>query len=75
MSNTAKLEEIQGANDYRRPMKVTTKNCYRNGSGYSMYAICPKCAMSIEREFQSYCDRCGQALDWRGYSRALIIIK
>ena len=28
----------------------------------------------MEREYQSYCDRCGQALDWKGFSKALVIL-
>ena len=38
---------------YREPMLVSY-----------LQAICPRCESSMEREYVSYCDRCGQALDW-----------
>lgn len=28
------------------------------------YWICPNCKTSFEREYQKYCDRCGQKLEW-----------
>ena len=37
------------------------------------FVICPRCQLTIEREYQSFCDRCGQALNWSGFSRALVI--
>lgn len=39
-----------------------------------LYAVCPRCRCSLERDYQSYCDRCGQALDWRSYDHALVTI-
>ena len=32
------------------------------------FPICPRCRSSLEREFQSFCDRCGQALSWKHFS-------
>ena len=51
------------AEDYRRPMEVTDIVCYSQEA----FAVCPRCKISLEREFQSYCDRCGQALNWRRF--------
>ena len=28
----------------------------------------------MEREYQPYCDRCGQCLDWSAFSNATIIL-
>ena len=28
----------------------------------------------MEREYQNFCDRCGQALDWRQYAHAGILL-
>ena len=28
------------------------------------YWVCPNCKITFEREYQSYCDRCGQKLKW-----------
>ena len=33
------------------------------------YPVCPRCGVSVERDFQSYCDSCGQRLDWKGYPK------
>ena len=37
------------------------------------YYLCPRCRKSLDRDFQSYCDRCGQRLDWAGYRKARVI--
>lgn len=42
--------------------------------GNIFYPRCPRCLLTIEREYQSYCDRCGQALNWKGYAKALHLI-
>ena len=38
----------------------------------SYFPVCPGCNTSLEREYQSYCDRCGQALSWWGFRRAKV---
>lgn len=38
-----------------------------------LYYACPRCGLTMEREFTSFCDRCGQRLGWRGYRSAKII--
>lgn len=48
---------------YRVNMDVTEKFLYKNYS----YPICPRCRTTLEREYQSFCDRCGQALSWKKY--------
>lgn len=46
---------------YRLPKTVTTVRIYRDES---MFSVCPRCDVCIEREYQGYCHRCGQCLDW-----------
>lgn len=58
---------------FRIPMNVTQCLGRRVGSSYTVYPLCPQCGCSFEREFQSFCDRCGQRLCWRGYSRVEIV--
>lgn len=41
---------------YRLPMRVKK---FRRG-----FPVCPRCNTTIEREYQAYCDRCGQCLKW-----------
>ncbi len=49
---------------YRLPLFVT--ECFILQNKYS-YPICPRCRITLEREYQCFCDRCGQALDWTYY--------
>ena len=64
------------ANSYRRPMSVTEVFYYVDSlMGPTTYPICPHCGMTMEREFQSFCDRCGQALNWEGLKQAVIRVK
>ena len=69
--NPKKLHEHkdkeQNYNDlasYRFPMEVTEKFSYKEKYNYP---ICPRCKITLEREYQSFCDRCGQALNWHNY--------
>lgn len=53
------------------PMKVTEMVRLKTyNRQYSTYYVCPRCKISFEREFMSYCDRCGQKLDWTEYKSA-----
>ena len=53
---------------YRVPLSVTKVIAYRDGT---TYPICPRCLMSLDREYMSFCDRCGQKLNWDllGYAK------
>ena len=52
---------------YRIPMPVTEVRRFRGTSGFIAFPVCPHCGQTMEREFQSYCDRCGQCLDWERF--------
>lgn len=58
---------------FRRAMPVTETVSYRSGN---VFPLCPQCGIPLEREYQSFCDRCGQKLDWRQYrpSRAVTVL-
>ncbi len=63
---------------YRSPMQVTevllhnsTPDNWKYNS-CSGYPICPRCKTSMERDYQSFCDRCGQKLCWKNYKNAKI---
>ena len=47
---------------FRRPMAIVAIKQFGNGE---TYPVCPRCRITMEREYQSFCDRCGQALYWR----------
>lgn len=59
---------------YRMPMRVNKvrRLPFLQGST-TTYPICPRCGISIEREYQSFCDNCGQRLDWDSFQYAIII--
>lgn len=59
-------ESVQRLN----PMLVRQVLCLP--SGYT-YPICPACRITLDREYQSYCDRCGQCLNWNRFEKAVII--
>ena len=66
--STALLEKPLTAESFRTPMPVTQLRVYYHTS----YYICPRCNITMEREFMAFCDRCGQCLDWKGYRKAVI---
>lgn len=57
---------------YRKPMQVRELARYRSGG---LFPVCPRCASAMEREYQNYCDRCGQRLDWRDLRRARVVAR
>ena len=59
---------------FRTPMSVTQIRCRRSACGLTGFPICPQCGLSLEREYQAYCDRCGQCLDWSGFLSAALIL-
>ncbi len=55
---------------YRTPLPVTKIIIY----GYEdAYPVCPRCAMSIEREYMAFCDRCGQKLSWKLFAHTKVV--
>lgn len=55
---------------YRLAMKVKEACLYNRSQ--DVYALCPRCKIPIEREYQAYCDRCGQALKWNNFEKLKI---
>lgn len=59
---------------FRFPMLVTHVRCYKGSCGLYGFPVCPRCAITLEREYQAYCDRCGQRLDWNRLHKASIVL-
>ena len=57
------------ADSYRIPFPVTKVIAYSN----TTYPVCPRCAVSLEREYMAFCDRCGQKLNWDFLEHAKVI--
>lgn len=69
--NTEKLKELAS---FQVPMMVNEMvKLQTYAYQYDLYYICPRCKISLERDFMSYCDRCGQKLDWKDYKKAKIV--
>lgn len=54
---------------YRTPLAVT--DILRLPNGWD-FPVCPRCKITLEREYQHFCDRCGQCLDWNNYDNAVL---
>ncbi len=54
---------------YRVPLPVTKVIAHTN----TTYPICPRCDLSIDREYMSFCDCCGQRLHWGLFEHAKVI--
>lgn len=64
--------EYAEAESFRLPLPVTAVLCFGNGD---TYPVCPRCGLSFDREYQAFCDHCGQCLDWGQFHRAVTILK
>lgn len=58
---------------YRFPMTVAELMVFSSSFDPNAYYVCPRCHITMEREYQSYCDRCGQRLNWTCCHKAKII--
>jgi len=57
---------------YRLPMVVSEVHVFHTAFGRTGYPVCPRCGRTMEREYMSFCSRCGQRLDWKDYESARI---
>ena len=62
---------LHDSNSYRIPLSVSEVLVLPNKDSFP---ICPKCNITLEREYQAYCDRCGQCLDCNTFEQAEIIL-
>ena len=70
VKSVAAIDFIE-ALSFRIPMEIREIHLHRNNMALS---VCPRCRITLEREYQSYCDRCGQALNWKHFSRAAVVL-
>ena len=64
------LQLLKLFSGYRKESCIEEIMVFPNGMGYY---VCPRCHMTLEREFMAYCDRCGQHLGWKRYRKARVI--
>lgn len=63
-------QKIKKAMSYRKSVQVKEVAVFRNGF---YFPVCPQCKQTMEREYQAYCDRCGQKLKWKNYNKAKLV--
>ena len=73
MNEEGVFVDFRIAASYRTPMSVVTLRRYSGRDGIYAYPICPRCDTTLSREYLSFCDRCGQRLNWGHFAKATII--
>ena len=58
---------------YRQKMPITEIMVFHTHFGETGFYVCPRCKLTLDRDFVSFCDRCGQYLDWKDYRKAKLI--
>ena len=61
---TRMLYELLLSTTYRWPWKVKIVCSSRWGAEFPK---CPRCGTTMEREYQLFCNHCGQRLNWSGF--------
>lgn len=61
------------AASYRVSMDVIHLRQYRSRFETFAFPVCPRCDLTLDREYQAYCDRCGQCLSWKKFSEATVL--
>lgn len=55
---------------FRVPMPVAQIRLFHPDGAFP---VCPQCGISMEREYQNFCEYCGQRLDWKRYKKAQVV--
>lgn len=61
---------MEDALTYRIPMEVMQILKLPNED---CYPVCPRCKITVDREYMHYCDRCGQKLGWKKLKDAVFV--
>ena len=56
---------------YRLPLQVNAVRVFSDER--LAFPVCPRCGQTMEREYQAYCDRCGQSLGWNEFHHAVAL--
>ena len=65
--------KLLSALSYRHGMRVRELMVFKSWRPETSFYVCPRCGITMEREFMKYCDRCGQCLDWTMHAQAKIV--
>ena len=53
--------------------EVTAVKYY--GKEIAGYPLCPRCGFGVEREYQNFCEVCGQRLLWKQFAKGNVTVK
>ena len=53
--------------------EVTSIRFY--GMATTGYPMCPSCGFGVEREYQNYCEVCGQRLLWNRFAKGQVTLR
>lgn len=70
--HTFRIRFLLHAASYRIALPVTQMVQYSFRE--TCYPLCPRCKRGMDREYTSFCDRCGQKLSWRKIDDAEILM-
>lgn len=73
MRSDGTFVDFRIAASYRIPRPVVAVRRYSTSKWVTAYPVCPRCHLTMPREYQSFCDRCGQRLDWSDFGNAEVI--
>ena len=73
VSPSALWELFRWCASFRFPMPVTEVMIFETTYGKTGYYVCPRCNVTMEREFMAFCNRCGQHLSWKSYKKAKVV--
>ena len=60
------LKYVMSEMKTRQELLVTNAIVFEN---MTRYVVCPNCKTTMDRDFQAYCDRCGQKLKWPSFKK------
>ena len=69
---TRRIPFLLHAVSYRIAVPVTHMVQY--SAHGTCYPLCPRCKTGMDREYASFCDRCGQKLNWDKIEDAKIMV-
>ena len=72
--NDLLINEKSRSKEKAHPMKIKKVYCKRKGNLVAYIPICPSCESSLRREYENYCEKCGQKLSWSNYEDSELIM-
>ncbi len=72
--NDLLINEKSKLKDKSRPMNVNKVYCKGESFSVAFLPVCPSCEAILHREFENYCEKCGQRLSWKDYENSELIM-